>query len=191
MTVDPHNSAFQRAFDLVTNTAQNVFLTGRAGTGKTTFLKYLKEHYSKSMAVVAPTGVAAINAGGMTIHSFFQIKPGFIEPKSLPAYDMSKEKKEVLMGLDLLVIDEVSMVRCDLLEMVDKTCRHYGKRELPFGGKQVLLIGDPYQLPPVVGSDDKGVFYRFYNSPFFFKTDAFWQAKPVPIELQKIYPRKT
>lgn len=187
MTVDPHNIAFQRAFDLVANTTRNVFLTGRAGTGKTTFLKYLKENCSKAMAVVAPTGVAAINAGGVTINSLFQIKPGFNEPKAPPTYDLSLQKRAVLMALDLLIIDEVSMVRCDLLEMVEKTCRYYGNRQQPFGGKQVLFIGDPYQLPPVVGNDDKDVFYRFYASPFFFKTDIFWQAKPIPIELQKIY----
>ncbi|MDO8368100.1 MAG: AAA family ATPase, partial [Saprospiraceae bacterium] len=187
MTVDPHNKDFQRAFDLVANTSRNVFLTGRAGTGKTTFLKYLKENCSKAMAVVAPTGVAAINAGGVTIHSLFQIKPGFSEPDTPPAYDLFKEKQAVLKGLDLLVIDEVSMVRCDLLEMVEKTCRYYGNHQQPFGGKQVLFIGDPYQLPPVVGKDEKDVFGRFYSSPFFFKTDIFWQSKPLPIELKKIY----
>ncbi len=139
------------------------------------------------MVVVAPTGVAAINAGGVTIHSLFQIKPGFNEPNTPPAYNLSGLKQAVLNGLELLIIDEVSMVRCDLLEMVEKTCRQYGNRQLPFGGKQVLFIGDPYQLPPVVGKDDKDVFYRFYPSPFFFKTDIFWQSNPLPVELKKIY----
>lgn len=187
MQLDTSNIEFQRAFNLVTQTNRNVFLTGRAGTGKTTFLKYLKQHSSKSMAVIAPTGIAAINAGGVTANSFFQIKPGFNAPDSPPSYELSPDKREVLKGLDLLIIDEISMVRSDLLEMIDRTCRYYGNKNQPFGGKQVLFIGDPYQLPPIVSNDEKDIFYKFYKSAFFFKSGAFWSTNPIPIELKKIY----
>ncbi len=187
MHLDLDNAPFHRAFDLIANTSESVFLTGRAGTGKTTFLKYLRENCSKQMVIVAPTGVAAINAGGVTINSFFQIKPGFHEPTAEPRYDFNQTKRKVLEECELLIIDEVSMVRSDLLEMVDKTCRVFGKKNISFGGKQVLFIGDPFQLPPIVDNAVKNVFFRFYQNPFFFGSSVFWNTKPIPIELKKIY----
>jgi hypothetical protein len=187
MQLDQTNLEFKRAFKLVTETNRNVFLTGRAGTGKTTFLKYLKENCSKSMAIVAPTGIAAINAGGMTIHSLFQITPGFIAPDTPVNYQLRQDKKNLLQGIELLIIDEVSMVRIDLLDMLEKTCRAFGKSGQPFGGKQLLFIGDPYQLPSFVSDKERDVFLRFYDSVFFFKSKGFWDCKPIPIELKKIY----
>lgn len=187
MGIDGSNIEFQRAFRLVTQTNRNVFLTGRAGTGKTTFLKYLRDNSRKSMAIVAPTGIAAINAGGMTIHSLFQIPLGFIAPDKEVNYKLKTEKVKLLQSIELLIIEEVSMVRIDLFEMVERTCRAFGNKHLPFGGKQILFIGDPYQLPSFVDDSEKDVFYRIYNSTFFFKSRLFWQCKPVPIELKKIY----
>lgn len=187
MTIDSSNIEFQRAFRLITQTKRNVFLTGRAGTGKTTFLKYLRDCCPKSMAIVAPTGIAAINAGGMTIHSLFQIKPGFNAPNEAANYEIKSAKRQLLEGIELLIIDEVSMVRRDLLEAVDRTCRLFGLSHLPFGGKQVLFIGDPFQLPAFVGKEERDIYSRFYDSVFFFKSKAFWDCDPLPIELKKIY----
>src|SRR6478736_2542405 len=163
---DSSNTIFQTAAAFINQTSKHLFLTGKAGTGKTTFLRYIKEHSFKKMAVVAPTGVAAINAGGVTIHSFFQIPPGTFIPTAfgfngsdqrfmdrhslLRQLRMSAEKKELMNELELLVIDEVSMVRADLLDAMDVVLRHVRKvSSTPFGGVQVLYIGDLFQLPPV------------------------------------------
>jgi len=190
MLLDTDNKEFSLAFDLIANRYTNIFLTGRAGTGKTTFLKYVKENVGKNNVIVAPTGVAAVNAGGVTVHSFFQIKPGIHLPDSEIAYDLQPEKRAILQNLDLLIIDEISMIRSDLLDMVDKTCKHYRKSKLPFGGIQMLMIGDPYQLPPVVDRESQEVFYKFFESPFFFKAKSFSSLALQPIELKKIYRQK-
>src|ERR1700759_3106274 len=170
MLSDPHNPVFQLAVQFVNQTARPIFLTGRAGTGKTTFLKFIRENRFKKMAVVAPTGVAAINAGGTTMHSFFQLpfgpfiptpqygwnpdnsNLGFTDPNSLfTNIRFNAAKRELLQELELLVIDEISMVRADMLDAVDAILRHFRQQPLlPFGGLQVLCIGDLYQLPPVV-----------------------------------------
>ncbi len=174
-------------------TGQNVFLTGKAGTGKTTFLRSLKEAPPKRMAVVAPTGVAAINAGGVTIHSFFQIAPGLFTPDSLAGrggrrnYRMSDRKKDILRTLDLLVIDEISMVRCDLLDAIDFTLRSYRDRSKPFGGVQMLFIGDLRQLAPVVKDDEREILKTRYDTPYFFSAKVMQQASFVTIELKQVY----
>lgn len=209
LTVDPNNKEFSLAWDLVNNTQKSIFLTGKAGTGKTTFLKYLKANGKKKMAVVAPTGVAAIHAGGVTLHSLFQIpfgpfvpndkrlrlKPLDGRPKDGSIYSHFKykeEKKKLLRELELLVIDEVSMVRCDLLDVIDQLLRAFaGKnRHLPFGGVQILLIGDPFQLPPVARREDWDILGKHYTSRFFFHAQGFQQLSPLYIELKKIYRQK-
>lgn len=202
---DSSNVIFQTAASFVNQTNRHLFLTGRAGTGKTTFLKYIKEHSSKKTAVVAPTGVAAINAGGVTIHSLFQIPPGMYLPSSptlFEAFDgkwysnqtlfkqmrMSREKKELLRELDLLIIDEVSMVRADLLDAIDSVLRFTRRQpQIPFGGVQVLYIGDLFQLPPVVINSEWELMKDSYRSPFFFDARVIQQIPPVYIELKKIY----
>lgn len=169
-------------------TGQNVFLTGKAGTGKTTFLRSLKETPPKRMAVVAPTGVAAINAGGVTIHSFFQIAPGLFTPDSRRnRYRMSDRKKDILRTLDLLVIDEISMVRCDLLDAIDFTLRSCRDRSKPFGGVQMLFIGDLRQLAPVARDDEWEILKTRYDTPYFFSAKVMQQATFVTIELKQVY----
>lgn len=176
-------------------THRNIFLTGKAGTGKTTFLRRLKEESRKRMIVVAPTGVAAINAGGMTIHSFFQLAPGLFLPGGQQLagrdqsrrYSFSKQKINILQSLDLLVIDEISMVRADLLDAIDNVLRRYQKRDQPFGGVQLLLIGDLQQLAPVATDDEWLVLKDFYASPYFFSSTALRMTDFVCIELQRVY----
>ena len=183
---DAKNNIFQKAVAFVNQTNKHVFLTGKAGTGKTTFLKYIRDHSFKKMAVVAPTGVAAINAGGVTIHSLFQLPFGPFIPtqKNTPhVYDgrvnnqhslfknirLSGAKRDLIKELDLLVIDEVSMVRADLLDAIDTVLRHVRRQPLmPFGGVQMLYIGDLFQLPPVVRNEEWEILKEYYESPFFF-----------------------
>lgn len=156
------NEELDLAWQLVEKTGVNVFLTGKAGTGKTTFLRQLKQRLPKRMVVVAPTGVAAINAEGVTIHSFFQlplspfVPGGTVKTDMQRKYQFSKQKKNIIRTLDLLVIDEISMVRSDLLDAVDDVLRRYRDSRLPFGGVQLLMIGDLQQLAPVVKDDGKG-----------------------------------
>lgn len=205
MLFDPSNSVFQKAVTFVNQTNRHLFLTGKAGTGKTTFLKYIKELSAKKMAVVAPTGVAAINAGGVTIHSFFQLPLGSFIPSqsnNWQTYDgsinnihsllknmrMTNARRDLLRELDLLVIDEVSMVRADVLDMIDAVLRHFRRQPLmPFGGVQMLYIGDLFQLPPVVKNSEWDVLRHYYKSPFFFNAQVLQYAPPVFIELKKIY----
>ena len=149
----PTNLQLRLAGEFVRDTGCNIFLTGKAGTGKTTFLHTLKNSNPKRMVVTAPTGVAAINAGGVTLHSFFQLPFGPFIPggeTTRPQYRFSREKVGIVKSLDLLVIDEISMVRADLLDGVDSVLRRYRRSDLPFGGVQLLMIGDLFQLPPVV-----------------------------------------
>ena len=188
-----HNDEMNLAWRFVEGTAVSVFLTGKAGTGKTTFLRKLKELAPKRMSVVAPTGVAAINARGATIHSFFQLSLGVHVPGMTEAagksrfYQMSKEKKNILRTLDLLVIDEISMVRCDLLDAIDGVLRKYRDRNLPFGGVQLLLIGDLQQLAPVATDEEWRLLEPHYDTPYFFSSKALRQIQYVTIELQHVY----
>ena len=186
------NQELRTAWDFVENTGRSIFLTGKAGTGKTTFLKTVVERSRKRSIVVAPTGVAAINAGGVTIHSFFQLSPGVILPGALENkkrgyYTFSKEKKNILRGLDLLIIDEISMVRADLLDAIDNRLRQYRDRTLPFGGVQLLMIGDLQQLAPVAKDDEWEQIKDYYSTPYFFSSKALQQINYVTIELQKVY----
>jgi hypothetical protein len=205
MLPDANNPVFQLAVQFVNQTVRPVFLTGNAGTGKTTFLKYIRENSFKKMAVVAPTGVAAINAGGTTLHSFFQLpfgpfiptpqygwnteSPGYADPDSLfKNIRFNAAKRELLQELELLIIDEISMVRADMLDAVDAILRHFRQQPLlPFGGLQVLYIGDLYQLPPVVSKDEWELLQSHYQSPFFFDAQVIRQSPPVYLELKKIY----
>ena len=182
----------QLAHDFVENTDRNIFLTGKAGTGKTTFLHNLKKSTHKRMIVTAPTGVAAINAGGVTLHSFFQLPFGPFVPGS-EAYGrhdrhrFSREKINIVKSLNLLVIDEISMVRADLLDRVDGVLRRYRRSDLPFGGVQLLMIGDLQQLSPVVKEDDWAILQEFYDSAYFFACRALSFSDLVVIELKHIY----
>jgi hypothetical protein len=196
------NTVFTLAAEFINNTSRSVFLTGKAGTGKTTFLKYICNHTHKNLAVAAPTGVAAINAGGMTLHSLFQLPmgvylPGFRTHESHVAVTnrntlfknlkLSSRKRELLQELELLIIDEVSMVRCDMLDAVDAILRMVRRNQRPFGGVQVLFIGDLFQLSPVAGNEEWNILKEHYESPFFFHAKAVQQAPPISIELTKIY----
>lgn len=200
---DPENMWFELAKSFVFQTTQSVFLTGKAGTGKTTFLKYVKENCFKQLAVLAPTGVAAIHAGGVTIHSFLQLPFGTYVPEPLPphsqhdaVYDapmlrarvrFNRDKRQLLQSLELLIIDEISMVRADVMDAMDNLLQYVRQNSAPFGGLQVLMIGDMHQLPPVVKDLDWQWMQPYYNSPFFFSSQAMQGLKPVYVELQTIY----
>ena len=193
-TMDTHstNSELDLAWQLVERTGVNVFLTGKAGTGKTTFLRRLRERSPKRMVVVAPTGVAAINAGGVTIHSFFQFPlapyiPGGAFRAKDEKYRFSKEKKNIIRTLDLLVIDEISMVRADLLDQIDAVLRLHRDRHRPFGGVQLLMIGDLSQLAPVVKESEWALLREYYRTPYFFGSLALQQTQHVTIELSHVY----
>lgn len=179
------------AWQFVKNTGTSIFLTGKAGTGKTTFLRALKDKLPKRMVVVAPTGIAAINANGVTIHSFFQLPFAPYVPNSTfkteGIFRVSKEKQRILRTLDLLVIDEISMVRADLLDSVDMVLRRYRDRSKPFGGVQLLLIGDLQQLPPVVRDEGWTLLGKYYDSPYFFSSLALKQTGYITIELKHVY----
>ena len=187
-----HNHEMNIAWQYVASTSQSVFLTGKAGTGKTTFLRKLRELAPKRMVVLAPTGVAAINAQGQTIHSFFQLPlgpniPGMSPKEGGARFRMSKEKKQLIKTLDLLVIDEISMVRCDLLDAVDREMRKYRNRNRPFGGAQLLLIGDLQQLAPVTQDKEWNLLSPYYTTPYFFDSKALAETDYVTIELKHIY----
>ncbi len=186
------NPELELAENFVRHTCNNIFLTGKAGTGKTTFLHNLKENTPKRMIVTAPTGVAAINAGGVTLHSFFQLSfAPFVSENEIyqqtRQHRFSKEKINIIKSLDLLVIDEISMVRADLLDSVDAVLRHYKRRDLPFGGVQLLMIGDLHQLAPVIKDDEWQLLKPHYESCYFFSSNALRQTEMTSIELQHIY----
>ncbi|HVX26818.1 MAG TPA: helix-turn-helix domain-containing protein [Parafilimonas sp.] len=201
--IDFNSEVFQLAANLVNQTNRNIFLTGKAGTGKTTFLKYIKENCIKQIAVTAPTGVAAINAGGATIHSFFQLPlspfipeaKGFMQNNDvvnkhslLGRMRLNREKRKVLQQLELLIIDEISMVRSDTLDAIDIVLKHFRHRyNEPFGGVQVLFIGDMFQLPPVMPDEEWKLLSQFYKSVYFFDSYIMQQFPPVHIEFKKIY----
>ena len=187
-------TAQELAYHYVQHTNRCIFLTGKAGTGKTTFLRRLKEECPKQMAVVAPTGVAAINAEGVTIHSLFQLPPQLFIPTEearrqlFAEMQMRAAKQRVLRNLELLVIDEVSMVRADLLDTIDAVLRHFKHRPtIPFGGVQLLVIGDLFQLSPVVREEEWRLLQPYYNGPYFFQARVFRELKPVYIEFEHVY----
>lgn len=202
---DSSNTQFTLAAELVNNTGQHIFLTGKAGSGKTTFLHFIRKHTKKNCAIVAPTGVAAINAGGVTMHSFFQLPFEVFLPVNAPfsghlnvtyqhslfsKVQLNSMKREVMEELELLIIDEVSMLRCDKLDCIDSILRGVRKKNIPFGGVQVLFIGDLYQLPPVAPDADWQIMKEHYKSPFFFDAHVLQSTDIVYIELKKIYRQK-
>ena len=186
------NTEFGQALKLMEKTRQNLLLTGRAGTGKSTLLNYFRTHTRKKIVVLAPTGVAALNVGGVTVHSFFGFKPDITlgkVKKLKPGADYGKLYKK----LDSIIVDEISMVRADLLDCVDKFMRLNGRsKDQPFGGVQLIMIGDLYQIPPVVSARDKAIFAGHYDGPFFFSSHIFSDPafKTEYIELEKVYRQK-
>ena len=183
------NPALDLALDLLRQTGRHLFLTGKAGTGKTTFLRSLKDRLPKQMVVTAPTGVAAINAGGVTLHSFFQLPFGPLAGRENESqhFRFSRDKIAMIRGMDLLVIDEISMVRSDLLDAVDGVLRRYRDRRKPFGGVQLLLIGDLQQLAPVVKDDEWELLKDLYDTPYFFGSRALRETDYACIELTQVY----
>lgn len=191
-------------FELIEYTQRSVFLTGRAGTGKTTFLNEFVKKTQKKNVVVAPTGIAAINAGGVTIHSLFGIPPRTFVPTyeevdrnyamnindALHHFRYRKDKRKLLREIEIVIVDEVSMLRADLLDMMDLSLRTVRRNPQPFGGVQLLLIGDLYQLPPVVRNDSQGILSRFYESPFFFSAKALADTSLVTVELTEVYRQR-
>jgi ATP-dependent exoDNAse (exonuclease V) alpha subunit len=173
---------FREAFELLEHTRKHVFLTGKAGTGKSTFLNYFRAQTEKSIAVVAPTGVAALNVQGQTIHSFFHFKPGFIKPAEL-----KPDRRKIFKELELLIIDEISMVRADVFDGIDRFLRLARKSEQPFGGVQICVIGDLFQLPPVVSNEEKEFFTQYYDSPFFYATQAYADAGFARVQFSTIH----
>jgi ATP-dependent exoDNAse (exonuclease V) alpha subunit len=208
VNLDKENVEFNNALDIVKHTNKLVYLTGKAGTGKTTFLKHLRSITEKKAIVVAPTGVAAINAGGQTINSFFQIPFGPFVPndkrlrtsKNIGDIDETtiystfryrEDKRAIIENLELLIIDEVSMVRSDQLDVIDRILKVFRKKMyLPFGGVQVILIGDTFQLPPIANFEQWEILKEHYESPFFFNSRVYSENKPINIELKKIYRQK-
>lgn len=196
INLDPENKQFFQAAELVRNSSQNIiYLTGKAGTGKTTFLKYIRQTYPGNVVVLAPTGVAAVNASGQTIHSFFRLEftpyphgdQRLQVPQIYQRMSYKREKIELINNLSLLIIDEVSMVRCDILDAIDTILRIYRKKQEPFGGIKVLLIGDLFQLPPIVQSSDWTILGQYYKSPYFFDSNVYQKASSTYIELEKPY----
>ena len=183
------NPQLELAFQYISQTRRHVYLTGKAGTGKTTFLHRVRAEVAKHMAVVAPTGVAAINAKGQTIHSLFQLPFGLIRPGDTRSKSrrFSKKKQTLLKSLDLLVIDEVSMVRADVLDGIDEVLRRFRRTDEPFGGVQLLMIGDLHQLPPVVKDDERRELLHLFDTPYFFGSRALKKTDLATIELTHIY----
>src|SRR6201988_1276871 len=193
------------ASKFINHTNKNIFLTGKAGTGKTTFLKHIVASTHKKTVIAAPTGIAAINAGGVTIHSLFQLPFGSFIPINQPAsahnqnhkindplsviknLQMNENKRKLLRELELLIIDEVSMLRSDLLDAIDVVLKYVRRKQSPFGGMQVLFIGDLLQLPPVIKNEEWEFLKTFYKSVYFFDAQVLQKEKPVYIELDKIY----
>ncbi len=196
--IDTDNAEFQNALKLIQYTRQSVFLTGKAGTGKSTFLKHVCQITKKKFVVLAPTGIAAINAGGSTLHSFFKLPfypllpddPNFsLKGGKLHSFlKYSSDHRKLIKNIELVIIDEISMVRADIIDFIDKVLRVYSQnmRE-PFGGKQLLLVGDAFQLEPVVKSDEREIINRFYPNPYFFSARVFREMELVAIELTKVY----
>lgn len=189
-------SIYDFAKDIILNTDTTLFVTGRAGTGKTTLLRYVAESSQKNTVVVAPTGIAAINAGGVTIHSFFKLPfapfiPSVIEAKKLIAgQKMRTEFRSVIRSVDMIIIDEVSMLRADILDAIDVVLRHYRNSKFPFGGVQMVFFGDMYQLPPVCVNDEWFILKDYYTTPYFFSAKVFEKQEIVCLELDKIFRQR-
>lgn len=198
LTIDTDNKEFQDALKLVRYTRQSVFLTGKAGTGKSTFLRYLCDNIKKKYVVLAPTGIAAINAGGSTLHSFFKLPFHPLLPDD-PRLSIRNGKLreflkynsahcKLIKKIELVIIDEISMVRADIIDFIDRILRYYsGNMREPFGGKQLLLVGDIFQLEPVIKNDEREIINRFYPTPFFFSARVFNEMELVSVELKKVY----
>ena len=197
-TIDTTNAEFKDALNLIQYTRTSVFLTGKAGTGKSTFLRHICATTKKKFVVLAPTGVAAINAGGSTMHSFFKLPfhPLLPDDPNLSLnkgrihdfFKYNKQHRKLLEQVELVIIDEISMVRADLIDAIDRILRVYSRNlRDPFGGKQILLVGDVFQLEPVVKNDEREIINRFYPTPFFFSARVFREIELVSIELQKVY----
>jgi len=191
---DLDNTEFQTAEQLILYSNRSIYLTGKAGTGKSTFLRYIAQNTAKNHIIVAPTGIAAINAGGMTINSFFQIPftpfvwELFNDTQKQNFYNFSKEKREIIEKADLIIIDEISMVRADTIDAIDYRLRNFGgKKHLPFGGKQILFVGDTFQLEPIAKSDEWQILRTYYDSPYFFSARTFREMNFMNIELKKVY----
>lgn len=192
MKLDTNNIEFQTALQLIRDTNQSFFLTGKAGTGKSTFLKYIVENVSKNFVVVAPTGIAAINVKGLTIHSFFQfpIRPLLPEDEGIKTFYKDSEKKKLILAMDTLIIDEISMVRVDLIDAIDCSLRKNSENpNIPFGGKQVVFVGDIFQLEPVTikNSGDQKIINNIYGSAYFYKAKVFQKLILLTVNLQKTY----
>jgi len=181
------NEQFQNALDLMENTRKNIFITGKAGVGKSTLLNYFRERTKKEIAVLAPTGVSALNIQGETIHSFFGFKPDITSDK---IKKLSERKSKIYKKIDSIVIDEISMVRADLLDYIDIFLRKNTGKQMAFGGIQMIFIGDLYQLPPVVKGIERDIFKTLYPSPYFFDSNIFKRIEIEFIELEKIYRQK-
>jgi len=178
---------FQQALDIINKSRENLFLTGKAGTGKSTFLKYLKASSPKNMVVLAPTGVSALNIAGQTIHSFFKFKPRFLDKTKIK----KKSDWKIYKNLELLIIDEISMVRADMFDAIEYFLRLNGPVPgAPFGGVQICVIGDLYQLPPIVAYNETEVFYSHYQTPFFYSGEAYNLANFKVLELKEIFRQK-
>lgn len=192
---------WELAYSFANYTNEHLFITGKAGTGKTTFLRQLTAKFGKKHVVLAPTGVAAMNAGGVTLNSFFQIPPGYYLPLVSDTYNQgiyneqnilnntnySGKKKELIRNLESIIIDEVSMIRPDQIDLIDKILRTFRNNNLPFGGVQLILIGDLFQLPPVISNEDSVIYNKFYNSEFFFNANAFKTNQLIQIEFDKVF----
>ena len=186
---DPSNEPQKMAYDLIANTNASFFLTGRAGTGKTTFLRKIREAVDKNFIVVAPTGIAAIVAGGETIHSFFGMPTEILTKDS--RFNINETKQRILRNVDTIIVDEASMVRCDIVDAIDRIMRTIMQNNLPFGGKQMVFSGDIFQLDPVVmrNSVEMEILKDLYNTdmPYFYKANVFKRTELLSIEFQKVY----
>ncbi len=195
--IDLDNREFQTALTLLERTSGSVFLTGKAGTGKSTFLKYITRTTSKKFVVLAPTGIAAINVDGQTLHSFFRLPfkpllpddPDFSTYKKLKKHlGLTPQRIKVIKEIELIIIDEISMVRADIIDFIDRLLRYVtGDRRRPFGGKQMLLVGDLFQLEPVVTADMRELLREWYPTPYFFNAKVFDEMDLVSVELTKVY----
>lgn len=176
------SNEFKEAFEILEHTKNNLFITGKAGTGKSTFLKYFRQNTNKRIAVVAPTGIAALNVNGQTIHSFFRLKPNFIKID-----EIRPNRNKLLKNIDLIIIDEISMVRADIFDGIDQSLKLARKNNKPFGGVQICVIGDMFQLPPIVANDESELFAQNYESPFFFSSLAYQNADFYKVLFDKIH----
>lgn len=180
----------REAVRIIRDTNENLYITGKAGAGKTTLLRYIARNISKNMVVTASTGIAAINANGMTLHSLFCIPTHFLGPDATPKFKVKKQRRDLWCILDTVIIDEVSMVRPDIIDFIDRLLRVNRNPNLPFGGVQIVMFGDLYQLPPVIGANEQEVFYRYYDGPYFFYANAFRNTGFHVVELTHVFRQR-